>query len=55
MQEAKKLNLMKKKKILERACSQTKELIQIRKVEVDNAIAQDQELIQLRQENVKLE
>ena len=47
--------MKKKKKILERACSQTEELIHIRKVEVDNATAQDQELIQLRQEKVKLE
>ena len=44
-----------KKKNLERACSQTKELIQIRKAEVDNATARDQELIWLRQEKVKLE
>ena len=49
---------MKKKNIyiyLERACSQTEELIKIRKVEVDNTTARDQELIQLRQEKVKLE
>ena len=47
--------MKKKKEILERACSQTEQLIQIRKAEVDNANARDQELIQLRQEKVKLE
>jgi hypothetical protein len=46
---------MKKKEILERACSQTEQLIQIRKVEVDNVNARDQELIRLRQEKIKLE
>ena len=46
---------MKKKKILERAYSQTEQLIQIRKTEVDNVNARDQELIRLRQEKVKLE
>ena len=56
MQEQKKLKSdEKKKKKFEKACSQTEELIQIRKVEVDNAIARDQELIRLRQEKVKLE
>jgi hypothetical protein len=55
MQEAKKLKLDEKKEILERACSQTEQLIQIRKAEVDNATARDQELIRLRQEKVKLE
>ena len=45
----------KKKKILERACSQTEELIKIKKVEVDNTTAQDQEFIRLRQEKFKLE
>ena len=47
--------MKKKKKILERACSQTEQLIQIRKAEVDNAKARDQELIQLKQEKIKLE
>ena len=47
--------MKKKKKILERACSQTEELIKIRKAEIDNTIAQDQELIRLRKEKVKLE
>ena len=56
MQEQKKLKSdEKKKKISWQACSQTKELIKIRKVEVDNTTARAQELIQLRQENVKLE
>ena len=55
MQKAKKLKSDEKKEILERACSQTEQLIQIRKVDVDNANARDQELIQLRQEKVKLE
>ena len=45
----------KEKEILVRACSQTEELIQIRKVEVDNSTARDQKLIRLRQEKVKLE
>lgn len=47
--------MKKKKEILERACSQTEQLIQIRKAEVDNANARDQELIRLRQEKIKLE
>uniref|UniRef100_A0A2N9J5B1 No apical meristem-associated C-terminal domain-containing protein n=1 Tax=Fagus sylvatica TaxID=28930 RepID=A0A2N9J5B1_FAGSY len=55
MQEAKKLKSDGKKEILERACSQTEQLIQIRKAEVDNAKARDQELIQLKQEKIKLE
>jgi hypothetical protein len=55
MQEAKKLKSDEKKEILERACSQTEQLIQIRKAEVDNAKARDQELIQLKQEKIKLE
>uniref|UniRef100_A0A2N9IL80 No apical meristem-associated C-terminal domain-containing protein n=1 Tax=Fagus sylvatica TaxID=28930 RepID=A0A2N9IL80_FAGSY len=55
MQEAKKLKSDGKKEILERASSQTEQLIQIRKAEVDNAKARDQELIQLKQEKIKLE
>ena len=54
MQEAKKLKSDEEKEFLERACSQTEQLIQIRKAEVDNANARDQELIQLRQEKIKL-
>ena len=48
IQEQKKLKFDGKKEILERACSQTEELIQIRKVEVDKATARDEEFIQLR-------
>ena len=55
MQEAKKLKSDEKKEILERACSQTEQLIQIKKAEVNNANARDQELIRLRQEKIKLE
>jgi hypothetical protein len=55
MQEAKKLKSDEKKELLERACSQTEELIQIRKTEVEKATARDQELIRLKQEKVQLE
>ena len=48
MQETKKLKSDEKKEILERACSQTEQLIQIKKAEIDNANARDQELIRLR-------
>ncbi len=46
---------MHKKEILERACSHTKELIKIRKVEIDKTTAWDKEFIRLRQEKVQLE
>ena len=46
---------VRKKEILERACSHTKELIKIRKVEIDKTTAWDEEFIHLRQEKVQLE